>query len=219
MIGDALSFPRTGDDWIPTLVIGGVLSLLSFLVVPVFVLQGYFVRVLRAAVDGETEVPSFTDWGTLLVDGLKLFVVNVAYSLILAVPYFSLLFALGFSGDGGGGALVLVLGLVVFVLALVVGYFVPAASANFALEGELGAAFDFGTIKSATFTSDYAVAWLLALVVGFVGGAVGAALSFLLVGIFVLFYVQVAVYYLFGRGFAKGIGRRGDDAATTATTV
>lgn len=221
MLGDALSFPRSGDDWIPTLLIGGVLTVLSFLVIPAFILQGYFVRVLRAAATGQTDSPSFTDWGGLLVDGLKLFVVNLAYSIVLVIPYFGLFFLIGFGSDGGAGTgiLVLALGLVVFVLALVVSYFVPAASANFALEGDFGAAFDFGTIKSAALTSDYAMAWLLALVVGFVGGAVGAALSFLLVGIFVLFYVQVAVYYLFGRGFAKGLGRTGGDTATTTTTV
>jgi hypothetical protein len=219
MIGDALSFPRSGDDWVPTLLIGGVLTVLSFLVLPAFILQGYFVRVLRAAATGQTDAPSFTDWGGLLVDGLKLFVVNLAYSIVLVVPYFALLFLIGFGSDGGAGTGVLVLGLslVVFVLALVVGYFIPAASANFALEGEFGAAFDFETIKSAAFTSDYAMAWVLAIVVGIVGGTIGSFLSLLLVGLFVLFYVQVAVYYLFGRGFAKGLGRR--DTATTTTRV
>ena len=221
MLSDALSFPRSGDDWIPTLAIGGILFILSFLVIPAFVVQGYFVRVLRAAATGETDAPSFTDWGGLLVDGLKLFVVNVAYSIVLMIPYFALFFLLGFGSNGGAGAgaLLLVLGLVVFVLALVIAYFVPAASANFALEGDFGAAFDFGTIRSAAFTGDYAMAWVLAIVVGIVGGLVGSFLSVLLVGIFVLFYVQVSVYYLFGRGFAKGLGRTGDDTATTATTV
>ncbi|SDM37050.1 Protein of unknown function [Halogranum gelatinilyticum] len=217
MIGQALSFPRSGDDWIPTLLIGGVLTVLGVLVIPVFLVQGYFLRVLRAAANGETEAPSFTDWGELLVDGLKLFVVNIAYSLILIIPYFALIFAVGLGGNNGPGALAAVLGLVVFVLALVVGFFIPAAFTNFAIEGDFGAAFDFGTIKDGAFTSDYATAWVLALVVGLVGGLVGAALSFVLVGIFVLFYVQVAVYYMFGRGFAKGLGRTGGGSATTST--
>lgn len=211
MLGDALSFPRSGDDWLPTLLIGGVLSVFSVLVIPAFLVQGYFVRVLRAAATDETEAPSFTDWGRLLTDGLKLFVVNLAYSLILAIPYFALIFAIGFGSTGstdGPGALVAVLGLVVFVLALVVGYFIPAAFTNFAIEGNFGAAFDFGTIKSGAFTSDYATAWVLAIVVGIVGGLVGMALSVLVVGIFVLFYVQVSFYYLVGRGFAAGLSKK-----------
>jgi hypothetical protein len=218
MLGDALSFPRSGDDWIPTLLIGGVLSVLSVLVLPVFVVQGYLVRVLRAAANDETDAPSFTDWGGLFVDGLKLFVINIAYSLVIAVPYFALFFVL-FGSNDGMSALSLVLALVTVVLALVVGYFIPAAFANFALEDDFGAAFDFGTIKSAAFTSDYAIAWVLAILVGAVGGFIGAALSVVLVGILVLFYVQVSVYYLFGRGFAKGLGRTGGDSATTTATV
>lgn len=219
MLGDALSFPRSSDDWLPTLLIGGVLSALSFLVVPVFLVQGYFVRVLRAAANDEMEAPSFTDWGGLFLDGLKLFVVNIAYSLVLAVPYFALIFAIGFGSDGGPGVLAAVLGLLVFVLALVVGYFIPAAFTNFAIEGDFGAAFDFGTIKSGAFTSDYATAWLLAIVVGVAGGLVGAALSIVVVGIFILFYVQVMVYYLFGRGFVNGLNRERGGVATTTSTV
>lgn len=219
MLGDALSFPRSGDDWLPTLLIGGVLSALSVLVLPVFLVQGYLVRVLRAAANDETTAPSFTDWGGLFVDGLKLFVVNLAYSLVLAIPYFALIIVVGFGSNNGPGVVGLVLGLLVFVLAIVVGFFIPAAFTNFAIEGEFGAAFDFGTIKKGAFTSDYATAWVLAIVVGFVGGLIGAALSILLVGIFILFYVQVAIYYLFGRGFVNGLNRQRGSAATTTSTV
>lgn len=214
MLGDALSFPRSSDDWISTLLIGGILSALGVLVLPAFVLQGYLVRVLRAAAAGDRKAPSFTDWGRLFVDGLKLVVVNVVYSLAFVVPY--ALFALFVFGSGrASGVLVGVLGLVLLVLGLVVAFVTPAAFANFALEGDFGAAFDVGTIKSGALTTDYATAWVLALVVGLVGGVVGSFLSVVVVGVFLIFYVQVVAYYLFARGFAKGLGRTDDVAATT----
>jgi hypothetical protein len=49
---------------------------------------------------------------------------------------------------------------------------------------------------------------VLALVVGIVGVLVGAALSAVVVGVFVLFYVQVVFYYLVGRGFAAGLAKK-----------
>jgi len=228
MLSDALSFPRRGDDWLSTILVGGVLTLLGVFVLPAFVVQGYLVRVLDHAARRERTPPSFTQWGTLFVDGLKLTVVNVVYGLFVFVPLAILLGSLvaflpsdpmtAEAGAGspppaptGGGS-----GLVVFVaflaavglFLLVVTYLLPAALANFAIEGRLRAAFDVRTVFAGAFTSDYAVAWLLAIVVGIAGGLVGSVLAVAVVGIFVLFYVQVASYYLVGRGFAAGLSKK-----------
>lgn len=217
MLGDAISFPATSDDWIPTLIIGGLLTVLSVLFFPAFIVQGYAVRVLRRAARGEAEAPSFTDWGGLFVDGLKLFVVTAVYSLAILVPLAVLVAALGVSagalgGDTGrvvGGLLGVVLLLVVGALSLVVGYLLPAAYANVAIEGTMRAAFDFGTVLRGALTGDYLVAWLLALAFGLVGNLVATPLAALVVGIPLLFYVQVVTYYLFGRGFAEGLRSEG----------
>jgi hypothetical protein len=233
MLSDALSFPRRGDDWLPTLLIGGVLSVLAsfgplLLFVPFFVLQGYLVRVLDRAARDQRLPPSFTEWGSLVVDGLKAFVVSVVYGLFAFGPL-TLVFATlvvivptgptvaepGMTPEMSpppritGGLLVFVgLLLVALVLFVIVGYLLPAALANFAIEGRLGAAFHLRTIGQGAFTKEYAVAWLLAVVVGAVGGLLGSLLSAIVVGIFVLFYVQVSFYYLVGRGFAAGLARK-----------
>jgi hypothetical protein len=227
MLSDALSFPRRGDDWLSTLLVGGILTLLGFLILPVFVLQGYLVRVLDAGAHEEQTPPSFTQWGTLFVDGLKMFVVNIVYGLFVFVPFALLAGGLLIAIPGepvpiepgspppapptaptGGLLVVLLLFLVVLVVGLLVAYLVPAALANFAIEGRLGAAFSLRTILAGAFTSDYAVAWVLGIVVFIVGGLVGSALSAIVVGIFVLFYVQVVFYYLVGRGFAAGLSKK-----------
>ena len=61
MLGDALSFPRNDDDWLETVLIGGVLSILGVLVVPAILVNGYLLRVLEAAVADEETPPRFED--------------------------------------------------------------------------------------------------------------------------------------------------------------
>jgi hypothetical protein len=218
MLGDALSYPRNSSDWIPTILIGGILSALSVLVLPIFVVQGYSVRVMRSAAKGEEAAPSFTDWGGLVVEGLKLFAVSIVYGLIVMIPTSVVLFAtVGISSvvtdptsppNAALGIVGILLVLLVTLLSLLVAYFGPAGYANFAIEGSLGAAFDFSTIVSGATTGEYFKAWLLAIVVAIVLGTIGGLLSLVLVGIFVVFYVQVVTYYLFGRGFAEGLGKK-----------
>lgn len=122
----------------------------------------------------------------MFVDGLKLFVVLLAYTL---VPYVVLL-AGGFLGSGEGGGIGSLLGLLVLlagvVLVVLGAYLVPVALTNFALEGQLGAAFDIETVFHAAITGRYFVAVVLA-VVGGVLSFLASLLSVLIVGIFLSF--------------------------------
>jgi hypothetical protein len=195
--------------------IGGALMLFSFLVVPAIIVQGYLVRVLRSAARGDDEAPSFTEWGELLVDGVKLLVITIAYTLPIYALMAGLIFAVPMGSGAGGSRLgALLVGFVILLLALVVSYLIPATAANFAIEGSLVAAFDFGTVLGGAFSKSYAVGVVLAIVVGLTLGLVAGALSIVLVGIPLLFYVQVVTYYLFGRGFADGRGESLDDVGS-----
>lgn len=214
MLEESLRYPLNSDDRVATLLIGGLLLVLSVLILPAFVVQGYLVRVLRSAAGGETEAPSFTGWGGLFVDGLKFLVINLVVGLVIAIPFvgvsavvFGGATAVGDAGGGTGAALTLV-GVLLFAVAtlfaIVVAYFLPAMFANFAVEGRLGAAFDLSTVKSIAFTTDYLVAVLLAVVLGGVINAIGSLFVLVLVGVPILFYGQVVTYYLFGRAYAEG---------------
>jgi len=70
------------DDAIRTIAIGGLLSLLAFLVVPVFILAGYFIRVLNRTAGGDEVPPVFDEWGELAVTGLQAVLIGVAYALV-----------------------------------------------------------------------------------------------------------------------------------------
>ena len=228
MLEEALSFPRHDDDWLETVLIGGVLSLLGVLIVPAILVNGYLLRVMTAAVTGEETPPRFDDWGDMFVDGLLVWVVELVYvgvpSFLLAVVVGSFVAVSSVStGSGaapaqgagaGAGLLVAVAVLAILGIVLVLAAFLlPAALANVARTGDVAAAFHLRTVARGAFTGEYVVAVVLAVAVSIVLGLVGAALSVVLVGIFVLFYLQVVVYHLFGQGFAAGLG----EAAATAS--
>ncbi|MDY6776363.1 MAG: DUF4013 domain-containing protein [Halobacteria archaeon] len=64
------------------------MSILGFLILPIFVVTGYYVRVLRTTVEGDERPPSFDDWGDLLVEGLKATVIGIIYMIIPALVFF-----------------------------------------------------------------------------------------------------------------------------------
>lgn len=209
MLSDALYYPTRGDDALSTILIGGVLSLLSFLIIPVLFVFGYFLRVLERTVEGEDEPPKFDNWGGLGVNGLLALVVTVVY-YVVPVAAFLLLGGLGAltgnrSGAAAGLAVAVLVGLVLFVALT---YVYPAAITNFARTGRAGKAFAFGDIRSVVTSGDYLVAWLLGFLI-FVGGfVVIGVLSLIpvlgtLVGLFVNFYIQVAAFRVFGTAFRR----------------
>lgn len=222
MIEDALAFPRNSDDWLTTIVIGAVLSLLSFLVIPGLIVQGYLLRVARDSADGQEGAPSFDDWIELLVDGLKAFVVSLVYGIVPAVVLVVLLSVLAggavLSAAGGstsvsaGFSLLALLAVLVMVpIFLLVAYLTVVAQLRLAVTGSLGAAFEVGAVVRTGFNADFFVAVLIAIVVGIVLGIVGSLLLVILVGFLVLFYAQIVMYYLFGQGYA--------DATAETTSV
>jgi len=219
MLSDALYYPTRSDDALMTILIGGVLTMLSFLLIPVFFVFGYFLRVLDRTVEGVEEPPKFDDWGDLFKNGLLAFVVTVVYYLIpvLAFAVLGGLGALTGSGDlaaAGGLIAVLVSG----VLFVALTYVYPAAITNFAQSGSLGDAFAFGEISDVVLSGDYFMAWLLGFVI-FVGGFVVVGILSIIpilgtiVGLFVNFYIQVAAYRVFGTAFRQATGGAAGTAA------
>lgn len=208
MLDSAIGFPRRGESTLKTLLIGGAFLLFGIFVFPTLFVYGYLMQVLRDG-GGDADPPSFGDWETLLVDGVKYYAVTFVYSIVPALLIVVFAFAVGASvlamgaaGSTGGSGVFVAVGFLVGIpvvggLSLGAMYLMPAALALVARTGEVGAAFDLGTLKQVTFTSDYLVAFLLFLVIMVVGSIVGAVLilAFLL-GLLVIFYTQVAAYYV-----------------------
>lgn len=211
MLEDGLSYPVRGD-WIGRTIIGGVLLFFSFLLLPVFVVQGYLYKVMEGTISGEDTPPEFANWGELLSRGLGVTVIGFVYSIVPVLAYWFIAFSLlgagsAVGGDAGGllaGAGVLALILLLPVLLLVY-YLVPAAIANYARTGDLTAGFDVSTILGVVTTGEYLLAVLLPIVVGVLLVLFGILLSATGIGAlfvpFLQFYGQVAVFRMFGTAF------------------
>lgn len=209
----AVMYPTESDDALKTLAIGGVLLLLSFLVVPAVLAYGYIVSVVRARYDGQTTPPSFGDWETLFVDGLKAMVIGFVYMLVPVVVAFvtvgGAMLALLTGSRAGGAAAVgsLVTGLLLtVVLGLVFGYLAVAAVLNFVHEGSLAAGFDVGRITTLATSGDYLVAWAATIGVSIVLSIISGALNFVpilgsIAAVFVGFYGQVVMAHLWADGY------------------
>jgi len=211
MLEDGLGYPVRGD-WIGRIIIGGVLGFFSFLILPIFAIQGYLFKVMEGTIDGEDTPPEFTDWGELLARGVGVTVVGVVYSLVPMLVYgfiaFSMLGVGGYVGGNAGGLLAGagVLALLLFLpVLLFIYYVIPAAIANYASTGDLMAAFDFSTILDVVTTGEYLLAVLLPIVIGVLLVIAGFVLVLTFVGglflPFLEFYGQVAIFRMFGSAF------------------
>lgn len=154
----------------------------------------------------------FEDWGDLLVEGVKAWVVGIVYMLVplvvAGVTVGGTIVSMGAGSNPNLAVGQLFLGfLLSTVLALVFGYVAVAAVVNFARVGTLGAGFAVGDIRPVLFSRNYAMGWLLSVVVVLVAGAITSALNAIpvlgtLIGAFVTFYALVVAARLWADGFA-----------------
>lgn len=230
MFTQTITYPRGGDDWARTVLIGGALGLLAAVValvpvlgllaiVPTVFVAGYLVRVLRASARGEERPPEFAldDWRDLGRDGLKAALIGIAYGFVPAVVGGGLLLlgagSLVAGGDSGlatgAGALAVFVGaLLAFALGLLAAYVVPAALATYAETGRVGDGFAFGEIRHTLTAGTYAAAWLVGLAVIVTAGVVSTVLNAVpllgfAVGPFVTFYAAMGAFHAVGRAWGK----------------
>lgn len=219
-ISDALTYPTEHEDWLKTILIGGVLSFLGFLLLPLLPVYGYVVRAIRRSLEGDPQPPIFDEWGELFTDGLQALVIGIVYMLIpllvgaITVGGSLLSVLTGTRGGVAAGLAGFAVGaLIVLVLSLIFGYLAVAALVNFARTGEFGAAFDFGTLREVAFDGEYAVAWLLSVAVFIGAGVVSSVLNFIpiigtVISAFVFFYAQIVAAPLWASGYTAA--RQGD---------
>jgi hypothetical protein len=223
MITDSLTYLRTGDDWLKTVLVGGLLTLLGFLVVPAVLVAGYLVRVLRATMHGDDAPPRFDDWGAMAAEGVRAFGIALVYGVLPALLLAATAAVGGLAASGGrtlallGGGLVLLGGLLALALGLVAAYVLPAALANYAEQDRFGAGFALADLRPVLGSGTYATAWLSGVAVVLVAGLVAGLLNAVpllgtVVGGFVSFYAVTAAYYIVGHAWGDLRGLALDEA-------
>jgi hypothetical protein len=229
MIQEGISYPLKGDSALTRIIVGTLLTVGSFLLIPAFVLLGYLVNVLEQSARGGSDPPAFDDWAGMLVDGLKATLVTMVYGIIPfgIMSVFISSIAAGGITEGGAGSILAGVGLIgillSFVALVVVYYLVPAALTNMAIEDSLGAAFDFQGLKDVLLSSEYLIAWLVPFGISFVLNIVVFLLSVTVIGLVLVpslqFYAQVAIFFMFGRAFGNIKGLSSADRETAGAAV
>jgi hypothetical protein len=149
IIDDALSYTKEGilvqlNRWVK-LIIGTIL-----LGIP---LSGYVLRIYR----GATPAPEVDNWGSLFIDGFKLFVIGLIYSIpVIAIwlliygRWLATVFSQGFTHPGmaamAGVSPHIGLLILMYAIQIVIGVIFPVAAIRFARTGAFFEAFRFGEI-------------------------------------------------------------------------
>ena len=191
-------------------------------------MMGYSLEVLRNTARGEDlPLPKWDDFGKHLVDGLKLFVVQLIYAIPILVLVFGITIAgvgFGITADSmsrstqdavgiGFSIVTLAFTCLTMVYGLLYAIIEPALYIQVARTGQIGAGFNFKEIMAIIKrnTGDYVVVVLVPLVIGFgftiVFGIIGIipfaglCLVFLLIPVMLVFapYIQIVFGHLYGQ--------------------
>jgi hypothetical protein len=229
-VNKAFRFVFDDTQWISKLLIGVLMSLLSFLILPALILQGYAVKIVRHVMAGNRDnLPEWSDYGDLLKDG---FFVTVA-EIIWTLP-FIILFVVGGLATGGlgsladngsdlaaagamGGGLLLACLALLFVVALL--FLMPAILIQYAITDEFGATFRFGEVWAIIRNNlaDILLVFLVTIVaviaIGLVAGIVGIVpclgwLAAAAIGLAMGPYITYVTSHLYGQIGAKVLGNK-----------
>ncbi len=153
IVNDAIRYPSS--DWKKVIILG-VLMIASALILPAFLVMGYGFRALKASIAGFDELPEFDEWGEMFVDGLKVFVVQIAYMIVPLIIIFAGVLGSFTMVSPETGVITnptaftgLLSGTVIIgiILAIILGLIATIAIAHMAYnDSELGAAFRFSEI-------------------------------------------------------------------------
>lgn len=211
------TYPMQSDEWVKTVLIGGIMIFFSFLLIPLFIAYGYIVRAIRSSLADDPTPPVFSDWEKLLVDGAQAFVIGIIYLLVplivAGVTVGGSIMVIATGGEAGAafGVGGMFFGLMIStLLSIAFGYFAIVALVNFAREERFGAAFDLDVIKTVALNKEYAIAWLVSVVAFILVGIVGMIpLVGWMFAPFASFYAAVVAANLWAGGFDQAIDSTG----------
>jgi len=182
-IGKAFTFVFDDEDWIVKILIAAAIVLvgvlLGILVIPAIlafaVLAGYGVEITRRVIHGDSPaLPAWDNWGALLSDGLKVWIIGIVYALPIILISVCLGIPTGIlaqEAEDLSSLFSLVMSCLNFLWGIPMSFLLPAAIAFFVAEDQLGAAFRFGDIFA--LLRDNFVTYLITVLVGLVASFIG----------------------------------------------
>ncbi len=210
-ISKSLTYAFEDKEWLSKLGLGALLTLVPVLN---FAWQGYIVAIIRQVEAGRLlPLPTWDDLDKKLVDGLKVGIAQLLYTLpafvLFFVPLiFILLPALSTNDDiqgilaAVGGLGVLGVGCIFVIYMLAYSFIAPAIQVHFAHVGTFASCFQVGPILQVirSHPSNYVTAWVMTMLVGFVGSfaisSVSGVVSFIPCLGFILILILLPVNML-----------------------
>lgn len=229
-IAKAFTYMLEDENWVTKLGIGAVLTFFIWLLLPIPLLVGYSVAVLRNVRDGyERPLPEWDDWGKLFMDGLFIMIAQFVYTLplllLLCVITVGMVASAGMaelSEELATASFLATFGIsaCLFLLWYVAILFIsPAIMIQYGRTGQLGSCFRFGEVIAIARRNvgDILIVFVAVLVVTFVYGAFTSVLSAIpclgwIIGLVISLafspYVMMLTGHLYGQIAAKesGIG-------------
>lgn len=205
-IGKAFTFPFDDDQWVTSILIAGLISLIP--VVGQIVLIGYMLETARnVAMGSPRPLPKWDTFGEKLRLGFGAFVISLGYALpVLALSGLVVCAAVGVGASGGEdaagaviGGIMLCLMPLMLILALAIAPLVLAGWVRYLQTGSIGEGFNFSAVIAMVRQDlgGWVVLWLLSILCGLVGG-IGSAVFFIGM-IFTYPYGQAVFGHLLGQ--------------------
>lgn len=189
-IMDSIKYPISD---LKNLIIFAVLSLFSFLIIPIPFVAGYVYKVASETLEGNDTLPEFENAGELAINGLKLIGVLLIYGIIIGI-ILSIFITIG--AATGSNAIYAIFIIIGTIIALIMGFFIIPAPINMILNnGSFGAAFDFGAIKEMITDvgiGNYIVWYIVIAIIASIASAISWFLTFILIGI--LGYAWISLF-------------------------
>lgn len=207
-------------NWFGKIVVGGLMILFSFLVIPLLIYYGYLVEVAMRTIRGEEQLlPEWDNIGRKIANGFKLFVIVLIYLIPFFVLFIFPMLSVNFEFDGMKGREIvasagklsgesLLLFILSFVYLIFFALIFPFIVGKFSENESISDAFAISDIFS-MFRNNIGDAVIVFLLTVFV--QLLASLGFVLcfVGLLLTaFWANIVQYYLYGELYRKSLKAR-----------
>jgi hypothetical protein len=180
------------------------------LIIAALLLSGYSVEITRRVIQGDSDaLPEWDNWGNLIMDGLRVFVIGIVYALPPILVSICLSIPTGIFAEDSEGLSAffgLIMGCFNFLWAVALSLVLPAAIGHFVAKDDLGAAFRFGEVFG--LVRDNFVTYLLTFLMSWVASLIGG-LGFLVCGVGWLVtgpYGTMVTGHLYGQAYLEATG-------------
>ena len=208
--GQSFSFVWKDPDWIKKIAIASIVALVGLITAGLVMipLGGWMVAIVRRVIRGEEPpLAEWADFGSLIIDGLKIVVVAIVWSipLMLIVGCFSTVAAVAANQDQAAtftSILSILNACVSLPYGVIMGLLLPASIGEIADHGQLGKALNpanaFKLVRANP--GGYIIAWLLAGIASGILSTVGTLIC--IIGVFpAIAYAAAMTGHLYGQAY------------------